>query len=135
MFILPNVDSITGFVMLFASVTAIAAWISTSSSRLSYAGLQIALAFYLINLSEFRFQTSLAVARDRAIGVLLGTFMMWLVFERFYSRPAGDEMVRIFASNLRLMAELLQASPAGADTAAIVKYGSRGIWSTVTLAT
>ena len=75
MFILPNLDSITGFVMLFASVTAIAAWISTSSSRLSYAGLQIALAFYLINLSEFRFQTSLAVARDRAIGVLLGTFM------------------------------------------------------------
>ena len=121
MFILPNLDSITGFVMLFSSVTAIAAWISTSSSRLSYAGLQIALAFYLINLSEFRFQTSLTVARDRAIGVLLGTFMMWLVFERFYSRPAGDEMVRIFTENLRLLAELTQASPAGTDTAAIVK--------------
>jgi multidrug resistance protein MdtO len=121
MFILPNLDSITGFVMLFSSVTAIAAWVSTSSSRLSYAGLQIALAFYLINLSEFRFQTSLTVARDRAIGVLLGTFMMWLVFERFYSRPAGDEMVRIFVANLRLMAELTQTSPAGTDTAEIVK--------------
>jgi multidrug resistance protein MdtO len=121
MFILPNLDSITGFVMLFSSVTAIAAWISTSSSRLSYVGLQMALAFYLINLSEFRFQTSLTVARDRAIGVLLGTFMMWLFFERLYSRPAGDEMVRIFADNLRLMAELMQASPAGTDTAAIVK--------------
>ena len=30
-------------------------------------------------------------------------------------------MVRIFANNLRLMAELLQASPAGTDKAAIVK--------------
>jgi hypothetical protein len=30
---------------------------------------------------------SLTVARDRAIGVLPGTFMMWLVFERLYSRP------------------------------------------------
>jgi multidrug resistance protein MdtO len=84
-------------------------------------GLQIALAFYLINLSEFRFQTSLTVARDRGIGVLLGSSMMWLVFERLYSRPAGDEMVRIFISNLRLMAELLDASPAGSPTAVIVK--------------
>jgi multidrug resistance protein MdtO len=47
--------------------------------------------------------------------------MMWLVFERLASRPAGDEMVRIFISNLRLMAELINASPAGTDTAAIVK--------------
>jgi multidrug resistance protein MdtO len=47
--------------------------------------------------------------------------MMWLVFERLYSRPAGDEMVRIFISNLRLMAELINASPGDTDTAAIVK--------------
>ena len=70
MFILPNIDSITGFIVLFAVVTAIAAWISTSSSRLSYVGLQMALAFYLITLSEFRIQTSLTLARDRAIGTL-----------------------------------------------------------------
>ena len=121
MFVLPNIDSITGFIVLFAVVTAIAAWISTSSSRLSYVGLQIALAFYLITLSEFRIQTSLTLARDRAIGTLLGTFMMWLVFERLYPRPAGDEMVRIFISNLRLLAELVNASPAGTDTEAIIK--------------
>jgi multidrug resistance protein MdtO len=120
-FILPNIDSITGFTVLFAVVTAIAAWISTSSSRLSYVGMQMALAFYLITLSEFHFQTSLTIARDRAIGVLLGTFMMWLVFERLYRRPAGDEMVRIFISNLRLLAELVDASPAGTDTEAIIK--------------
>jgi multidrug resistance protein MdtO len=120
-FILPNINSITGFAVLFAVVTAIAAWVSTSSSRLSYVGLQIALAFYLINLSEFRFQTSLTLGRDRAIGVLLGIFMMWLVFERLYPRPATDEMVRIFISNLRLMAELVTISPAGTDTAAVVK--------------
>ncbi|HTF72515.1 MAG TPA: FUSC family protein [Edaphobacter sp.] len=121
MFILPNIDSITGFIVLFAVVSAIAAWVSTSSSRLSYAGLQIALAFYLITLNEFHFQTSLALARDRAVGVLLGGFAMWLVFERLYPRPAGDEMVRIFISNLRLLAELVNASPAGTDTEAIIR--------------
>jgi multidrug resistance protein MdtO len=120
-FVLPNIDSITGFTVLFAVVTAISAWIGTSSTRLSYAGLQIALAFYLIHLSEFSIQTSLSVARDRAIGVLLGISMMWLVFERFYPRPAANEMVRIFILNIRLMAELISTTPIGADTEAIYK--------------
>lgn len=121
-FVLPNIDSITGFTVLFATVTAIGAWIVTSSSRLSYAGLQLALAFYLINLSEFRFQTSLTLARDRAIGVMLGSSMMWLVFERLYRpKPAADEMVHVFIRNLRLMAEIAATSPSSTDTDAIVK--------------
>jgi multidrug resistance protein MdtO len=119
-FILPYIDSITGFAVLFAVVTAVAAYISTSSSRLSYAGLQIALAFYLINLSEYRIQLSLAVARDRAVGVLLGVSMMWLVFERFYPRPAADEMVRVFIRTLRLMAAFVSESSIGADAETIV---------------
>jgi multidrug resistance protein MdtO len=120
-FILPNIDSITGLAVLFAVVTGVAAWVNTSSTRLSYAGLQIALAFYLINLSEFSIQTSLTLGRDRAVGVLLGISAMWLIFERFYPRPAADEMVRIFIRNLRLMAELITVSPAGTDTKAILK--------------
>jgi multidrug resistance protein MdtO len=120
-FILPNVDSVVGLAVLFAVVTAVAAWVSTSSTRLSYAGLQIALAFYLINLSEFRIQTSLTQGRDRAVGVLLGIFAMWLVFERLYPNPAGDEMVRIFVRNLRLMAELITGSPTSTDTEGILK--------------
>jgi multidrug resistance protein MdtO len=119
-FVLPYIDSITGFTVLFAAVSAVAAWVGTSSSRLSYAGLQIALAFYLINLSEFSIQLSLAVARDRAIGVLLGVSMMWLVFERFYPRPAADEMVRVFIRTLRLMALFISESTIGADAQTIV---------------
>lgn len=120
-FILPNIDDVGGLAVLFAVVTAIAAWVATSSTRLSYAGLQIALAFYLINLSEFRIQTSLTLGRDRAIGVLLGIVAMSLVFERLYPHPAGDEMVSIFVRNLRLMAELITGSPTSTDTGAILK--------------
>jgi multidrug resistance protein MdtO len=120
-FVLPYIDSIFGFSILFASVTAVAAWISASSSRLSYVGLQLALAFYLIHLSEFSIQISLTVGRDRAIGVLLGTTMMWLVFERFSPRKASDEMIRIFVRNLRLMAELTADTPSNADPATILK--------------
>jgi multidrug resistance protein MdtO len=119
-FVLPYIDSIGGFTVLFATVTAIAAWIGTASSRLSYAGVQIALAFYLVHLSEFSIQTSLSLARDRSIGVLLGISMMWLVFERFFPRKASDEMIRIFVGNLRLMAELM-ATPQDIDAASILR--------------
>jgi multidrug resistance protein MdtO len=53
--------------------------------------------------------------------VLLGILAMWLVFEHFYPNPAGDEMVRIFVSNLRLMAELITGSPTSTNVAAILK--------------
>jgi multidrug resistance protein MdtO len=120
-FVLPLLDSIGGFTMLFATATFVAAWLGTSSTRLSYAGLQFAFAFYLIHLSEFSIQTNLTIARDRALGVLLGMTMMWLVFERLLSRSAADEMVRIFAANLRLLADLVSSSPRADDRAAILK--------------
>jgi multidrug resistance protein MdtO len=43
--ILPGIDSIFGFALFFAAGTAIAAWFATSSPRLSFFGVQIALAF------------------------------------------------------------------------------------------
>jgi multidrug resistance protein MdtO len=80
----------------------------TSSPRLSYFGLQAALAFYLIHLQEFAMQTSLSVPRDRVVGVLLGLFMMWLVFDRLWGAwgaSAAVEMRRAFISDLRLLAQ------------------------------
>jgi multidrug resistance protein MdtO len=120
-FVLPFIDSIGGFTLLFAAMTAVAAWIGTASSRLSYAGVQVASAFYLIHLSEFSIQTDLTGARDRALGALLGITMMWLVFERLFSRSATDEMVRIFVRNLRELSNLVLFSLRPDDPTAIPK--------------
>ncbi len=119
--VLPWLNDITGFTILFATVTAIAAWIGTSSTRLSYCGLQIALAFYLININEFHIQLSLSIARDRALGVLLGIFMMWLVFERLHPKKAVNQMVETFADNLGLLATLSGFALTGPDANAITR--------------
>jgi uncharacterized membrane protein YccC len=105
-FILPGIDSIGEFAVLFIAVAGLSAWIATSSPRLSYLGLQIAAAFCLMNLEEFKFQSSLAVARDRVVGILLGLFMMWLAFDWLWSAPAGVEMKRTFVSAIRSLAQL-----------------------------
>jgi len=70
--------------------------------------LQVALAFYLINLQEFAIQTSLAVARDRVVGVLVGLFVMWLVFDQLWGPSAAAEMKHAFISTLRLLSQFIR---------------------------
>jgi multidrug resistance protein MdtO len=105
---MPYLDSLAGFTLLFLTVTIPAAWIATSGPRLSYLGSQIVVAFYLINLSEFRVQTSLVPGRDRVLGILLGLAMMWLVFDQLWGSPAIVQMKKVFTSNLRLLAQFVR---------------------------
>jgi multidrug resistance protein MdtO len=120
-FILPYLDSIAGFTVLFVVVTVVACWFMTSSPRLSYFGMQLALAFYLINLQEFAIQRSLATARDRIVGTLLGLLMMWLVFDQLWGAPAAIAMKRAFISNLRQLAQFARDPIAGDRARAIAR--------------
>lgn len=118
-FVLPYLDSIFGFTILFIVVTGLASWFATCTPRLSFFGLQVAVAFYLIHLQEFAIQTSLAVARDRVVGVLLGLFIMWFVFDQIWGVPAAVEMKKGFVVNLRLLAQLAR-EPVSSDRRAAV---------------
>ena len=119
MFVLPGIESISGFLILFLIVTIPAAWIASSGPRLSYFGVQIALAFYLMNLQEFKFQISLAVARDRLAGILLGLVAMWFVFDQLWEASAAVEMERTFVSTIRLLGRMMRA-PTSLDPAAAI---------------
>ncbi len=107
-FILPYLDSIAGFTLVFVAATIVAAWCAASGPRFSYFGVQIAIGFYLVNLTEFSVQTSLLPARDRALGILLGLLAMWLVFDRLWGVPAVVEMKKTFLSSLRMLAEFVR---------------------------
>ena len=104
--ILPHLDTIFGFALFFAACTGIACWFATSSPRISYFGLQVALAFFFINLQEFHVQIDLSVARDRVMGVLLGILAMGFIFDRFGLKSDTDQMRKQFAQNLRMLARL-----------------------------
>jgi multidrug resistance protein MdtO len=104
--ILPGIDSIFGFALFFAAGTAIAAWFATSSPRLSFFGVQIALAFYFVNLQDFKFQTDLTVARDKVIGVLLGILAMGFIFDRFGTKSDTEQLQKLLVRNVRLLAQL-----------------------------
>ena len=122
-FVLPALDSIAEFLMLFVVVSAFAAWIITAGPRLSYFGIQIAVAFYLINLQEFKFQTSLAAARDRVAGIFLGLVAMWVIFDQLWGASALVAMQRSFVSTLRLLAKLM--TPVSTTSSATIEEAYR----------
>ena len=122
-FILPYLDSIAGFTVLFMLVTALAAWFMTSSPRLSYFGLQLGSVYFVINMQKFARETSLSVARDRVAGVFLGLLMMWVIFDRILDAPASVEMRRVFISTLRLLAQFAR-EPASAEIRSAVQRTS-----------
>jgi multidrug resistance protein MdtO len=104
--ILPGIDSIFGFALFFAVGTAIAAWFATSSPRLSYFGVQMALAFYFVHLQDFKFQTDLTVARDKVMGVLLGILAMGFIFNRFGTKSDTEQLQKLLVRNVGMLAQL-----------------------------
>jgi len=104
--ILPGIDSIFGFALFFAAGTAIAAWFATSSPRLSYLGVQMALSFYFVNLQDSQIQTDLTIARDKVIGVLLGILAMGFIFDRFGTKSDAEQLQKLLVRNVRMLAQL-----------------------------
>ena len=91
-FLLPHMDGIAEFTLLFVAVTAASAWITTSSPRISYAGAQTAFAFYVTHLRTFGPQTSLAIARDDVFGILFGLGAMWMTFDRIWVKDTMADL-------------------------------------------
>jgi len=104
--ILPSIDSIFGFALFFAAGTAFAAWFATSSPRLSFFGVQIALSFYFVNLQDPHIQTNLTVPRDKVMGVLLGILAMGFIFDRFGTKSDAEQLHNLLVRNVQMLAQL-----------------------------
>src|SRR5262245_62603395 len=78
--LIPNVVSITSLVLLVAAGTVVAAWVDLGSPRISYAGVQIAFAFFVCVIQGFAPSWHFDTIRDRLVGILLGNVVITLVF-------------------------------------------------------
>jgi multidrug resistance protein MdtO len=120
--VLPAIDTIFGFALFFAAATAIAAWFATSSPRLSYFGVQMALAFYFVNLQGAQIQTDLTIARDKVIAVLLGILAMGFIFDRFGTKSDAEELLNLLVRNVRMLSQLGVCPIARGKSAAVSQF-------------
>jgi len=89
-FVVPSMTDIGQLSVLVTVVSAICAWVATSSDRLSYAGMQMAFAFFLGIFQGYGPPTDLTELRDRVVGVLLGNVAMAVVFTTLWPVSAMD---------------------------------------------
>jgi uncharacterized membrane protein YccC len=87
-FLIPHMETIASLLVLVAAVTAIAGWIATGSERISYAGFQIAFAFFLSMFQGYAPDTDLDKIRDRVIGILIGIAVTTVVFHYIWPERA-----------------------------------------------
>jgi multidrug resistance protein MdtO len=117
-FILPQLNTLLQYALLFASVVWIGSWVATSGPRIAFSGFQIVLAYNLVNLNEFTINTSLVPARDAVLGVVLGIVAMWLIFDHLWAQTSSESVRRLFLGTLRNVANfeaVAVATPQGAN--------------------
>ena len=105
----PNVDRLGGFWLVFATGTAVAAWINFGSPRISYGGYQTGLAFYKATLQNLGPAVSATVVRDRLIGVAFGLIVFGIVEHVLWPVRAADRMHARLADVFRSLAAFARA--------------------------
>jgi multidrug resistance protein MdtO len=108
-FIIPHLTTI-GDLMILVFVGALAgAWISGGSPRISYVGFQFAFAFFLCVIQGTKPGFDMVVARDRVIGILLGNFVVYLLFTNVWPVSVGARVDHAIAALLRHLSALALA--------------------------
>ena len=100
-FLIPYLTSITALmVVVFAGALA-SGYVSAGSERISYAGFQIAFAFFLCVIQGPSPAFDLSTARDRVIGILIGNVVAYLVFTNVWPVSVGKRIDPAIAALLR----------------------------------
>jgi len=93
-FLIPHMETIASLLVLVAAVTAIAGWVATGSERISYAGFQIAFAFFLSMFQGYAPDTDLDKIRDRVVGILIGIAVTTVIFHYLWPERARPTPVK-----------------------------------------
>jgi multidrug resistance protein MdtO len=107
-FVLPHLTDIGQLCLLIFAVSVGAAWVATSSELLSYAGMQIAFAFFLGILQGYAPATDLTVLRDRVAGILLGNIVITIIFSSFWPQSARSGIRAAVAEALRAIGDVIR---------------------------
>ena len=83
-FLMPNVTSIGGLMGVVFLAALVSGWIAAGGPRISYAGFQLAFAFFLSVVQGAAPAFDMTIARDRTIGILFGDLVVAIVFTQIW---------------------------------------------------
>ena len=126
--LMPDMTDLGDLLLLLAPVTLLAAWVASGSERISYAGLQISLAFYLVVLQGYGPTIDMYTARDRTIGILFGNVVVFVIFTTIWPvsvanvvrtnlANASEQLAALVGLGAGTHGEVSQAARSAADMA------------------
>jgi multidrug resistance protein MdtO len=107
-FLMPHMVTIASLVVVVACASAIAGWVATGNEMISYAGLQIAFAFFYSVFQGYAPDTDLDNVRNRVVGILFGLIVTGLVFRYIWPERTIDRFRDALRAALRELAKLLE---------------------------
>jgi multidrug resistance protein MdtO len=106
--VIPRFETLGTFLLIVFCVHGLAGWIAVGDDRISYMGLQIALAFDLGFLQGHGPPDKIDPLRDRFIGIVLGILIVTVVFAVIWPESADLNARERLAACLRAIARLLR---------------------------
>ena len=107
-FLMPHMDTIASLVVVVACASAIAGWVAAGTELISYAGLQIAFAFFYSVFQGYAPDTDLDNVRNRVVGILFGLIVTGLVFRYIWPERTIDRLRAALRAALQQLARLVE---------------------------
>ena len=135
-FVVPHLESIGQLLLLILPVAALSGWVTSGSERISYCGVQMAMAFFYGVLEAYVPNTDVTHARDRLVGIVLGIAVMAVIFNYVWPERAEQQMRAALAKAVRAAAALLRrhGRPASGTAGASIAAERSGIFENLVLA-
>lgn len=114
-FILPNLTTLFGLLLLSAPIFILCSWVATGPENISYAGIQMLLTFSLAVLDGFTPVSDLTEVRDRIVGVILGIIIAGLIQTLIKPERNGEVLQLKLAGLMDLMKTSLSMKNATED--------------------
>jgi multidrug resistance protein MdtO len=105
--LIPRFETLGMYLLIVFCLHGLAAWVAFGSEKISYMGLQIALAFDLGVLKDYGPPKEIDPIRDRFIGIILGILIISTVFSLVWPEDARSFARQKLAASLRAVARLL----------------------------
>src|SRR5437660_5555048 len=107
-FLMPHMETIASLIVVVACASAIAGWVATGNEMISYAGLQLAFAFFYSVFQGYAPDTDLDNVRNRVVGILFGLVVTGIVFACIWPEHTIDRLRDALRAALRHLARLLE---------------------------
>src|SRR6266404_311498 len=114
-FLMPHMETVASLIVVVACASAIAGWVATGNEMISYAGLQLAFAFFYSVFQGYAPDTDLDNVRNRVVGILFGLIVTGIVFRYIWPEHTIDRLRAVLRQALRQLAQLLEIPRAQAS--------------------